>query len=566
MKKSSSILIITSLLFSTTVLAGIKTNLGEIESLGKKWGKFNSCQKSFLLGYASYKEGRLGEVKKYFNKCDSKYPILQKYITEFLSKIESGGETFVYFNKQDMAESEIESLERENDGSSEAAYNLAKGYFKGRYYDKAAELFSKTANDPNYRLGSLEYLATSYARRDKYDEAVETNRIIMREFCKNKNSYSKALSKLAFLLLDGGKYSEALQRYQEVRKAFPRLQREQVEWFIAWCEYKLGNFNKAASFFELISKHSREKQKYRGLFWQAMALKDAGSKSKANNIFKKIYNKNKYSYYGFLAAKELGETVPIPKMEDRRGLDDGKKPKCEDGDPLATAKELDFLEVQDLVGRELFSIIEAPSAEFDWDEVYRLALKNNSWHIVNLLGRGKLKNFLRNNEDEEENNYLTNWEASYPKAHSKMVNEFAQINGVEPLLIWSVMREESAFKPAIISAAGAVGLMQLMPKTAKRMMHDKEFKIIYLTYPRYNIEAGVRYLAFLSQRYKNIFHLVAAGYNAGEEAVDRWVSNEDLNKINITEFVEEIPYKETQDYVRKVIRSYWIYEMLYSKR
>jgi soluble lytic murein transglycosylase len=59
---------------------------------------------------------------------------------------------------------------------------------------------------------------------------------------------------------------------------------------------------------------------------------------------------------------------------------------------------------------------------------------------------------------------------------------------------------------------------------------------------------------------------VAAGYNAGEEAVDRWISNEDLDRINITEFVEEIPYKETQDYVRKVMKSYWIYEMLYSQR
>jgi soluble lytic murein transglycosylase-like protein len=297
-----------------------------------------------------------------------------------------------------------------------------------------------------------------------------------------------------------------------------------------------------------------------------MALTGAGTKSKANDIFEKIFNKNKYSYYGFLAARELNESIPIPKLEARNFSDGGKKPKCEEGDPLATAKELDFLEIQGLVERELLSIVELPATEFDWDTVYQLALKNNSWYIVNLLGRGRLKHLLQNNDDEEENNYLTSWEASYPKAHSKWVNGFASASNMEPLLIWAVMREESAFKPTIISTAGAIGLMQLMPKTAKRMMNDKEFQVIYLTYPRYNIEAGVRYLTFLSQRYKYIFHLVAAGYNAGEEAVDRWISNEDLDRINITEFVEEIPYKETQDYVRKVMKSYWIYEMLYSQR
>src|ERR1041384_2366060 len=110
-------------------------------------------------------------------------------------------------------------------------------------------------------------------------------------------------------------------------------------------------------------------------------------------------------------------------------------------------------------------------------------------------------------------------------------------NGVDPLLLYSVMHQESSFKLHAVSPKGARGLMQLMPGTAAR------FGVTSLFEPRQNIEGGARYLRFLLDRFDGDVNLALAGYNAGEGAVEKcgW-------RIP--------PYAETQEYVRRISRRY----------
>jgi hypothetical protein len=110
-------------------------------------------------------------------------------------------------------------------------------------------------------------------------------------------------------------------------------------------------------------------------------------------------------------------------------------------------------------------------------------------------------------------------------------------NGVDPLLLYSVMHQESSFKSHAISPKGARGLMQLMPGTAAR------FGVASIFDPRQNIEGGARYLRFLLDRFDGDVNLALAGYNAGEGAVEK--------------FGWRIPpYAETQEYVRRISRRY----------
>ena len=110
-------------------------------------------------------------------------------------------------------------------------------------------------------------------------------------------------------------------------------------------------------------------------------------------------------------------------------------------------------------------------------------------------------------------------------------------NGIDPLLLYSVMHQESSFKSRAISPKGARGLMQLMPGTAIR------FGVTNIFDPKQNIEGGARYLRFLTDRFNGELSLVLAGYNAGEGAVEKY-------GWRIP------PYAETQEYVRRISRRY----------
>ncbi len=110
-------------------------------------------------------------------------------------------------------------------------------------------------------------------------------------------------------------------------------------------------------------------------------------------------------------------------------------------------------------------------------------------------------------------------------------------NSVDPLLLYSIMHQESTFKPRALSNKGASGLMQLMPGTARR------FGVSSIWDPRQNVEGGARYMRFLLNMFSGDVNLALAGYNAGEGAVMKYG-------------YRVPPYNETQEYVRRISKRY----------
>lgn len=119
------------------------------------------------------------------------------------------------------------------------------------------------------------------------------------------------------------------------------------------------------------------------------------------------------------------------------------------------------------------------------------------------------------------------------------IAEVAKRQRVDPLLLHAVIKQESAYRPTVVSHAGAVGMMQIMPGTGRQLGVSPA----YLTHPRTNVEAGARELRRLANKFGSDFKLVLAAYNAGEGAVRKYG-----NQIP--------PYAETQAYVRKVLSEY----------
>jgi soluble lytic murein transglycosylase-like protein len=123
-----------------------------------------------------------------------------------------------------------------------------------------------------------------------------------------------------------------------------------------------------------------------------------------------------------------------------------------------------------------------------------------------------------------------------PVSYVSIINSTCERYGVDPSLVHAIVKVESDFNPFAISRKGAMGLMQLMPQTASTMNVRNTFS------PHENIEGGVKYLRYLLDRYEGNLSLSLAAYNSGETSVKKWGTIP--------------PYKETQDYVKKIMQIY----------
>ena len=126
------------------------------------------------------------------------------------------------------------------------------------------------------------------------------------------------------------------------------------------------------------------------------------------------------------------------------------------------------------------------------------------------------------------------------------------------------MREESAFSPRIESFANAIGLTQMLIKTAKRFANGTAVTREVLQDPAKNLEIGSRFLGFLWKHFDAAAPLAIAGYNAGEGAVDKWLG--ERGNLAMDEFMETIPYDETRNYTKRVLASYFAYAWLYDAK
>ncbi|MCO1603581.1 lytic transglycosylase domain-containing protein [Desulfosporosinus nitroreducens] len=152
----------------------------------------------------------------------------------------------------------------------------------------------------------------------------------------------------------------------------------------------------------------------------------------------------------------------------------------------------------------------------------------------------------------------------YPYPHRTVVEKYAAQYGVDPLFVLAVIREESKFLPQSESHKGAKGLMQLMPSTAQSIAEsigDKAYSEEYLLDPEKNIQYGTWYLASLQKLFSNNRPLVIAAYNGGRGRVQEWIKSGQIDPENIR--LEDIPFKETRDYVDRVLKSYQKYIKLY---
>jgi len=146
----------------------------------------------------------------------------------------------------------------------------------------------------------------------------------------------------------------------------------------------------------------------------------------------------------------------------------------------------------------------------------------------------------------------------YPLHYEETIRQASEANDLEPAFVAAVIYTESRFRPDVKSHQGAYGLMQLLPQSARYIERNSGIEGNFRD-PQVNIRLGTWFLGYLDDRYDGDERLMLAAYNSGEGSVDAWTSDEGFD------IKKDIPYKETREYVERVLEAQKAYQDLYGK-
>lgn len=428
-------------------------------------------------------------------------------------------------------------------------------------------------DDPAVRVRALFVLAGAAAAAGERPEAIALYRRLAREFPRDVLA-DDALYHASELLHREGLLEEAHEALAAVARGDPGGDyRDEARFRLAWRARRAGRLDAAAAQLLAIEESERLEDPYehaRAAYWRARILAERGETgvAAAKVVWADLAARYPADYYGLLSRDRLGEELPPP-------LDAAKvvSPAWDPG-PLVADRHfragvallrlgLDREAAEELAAIDPAQLAGTGDAPEPVLAVADLLDRAGDHRAASFLLRTRARFALRRAPAGES---LRAWRIAYPPAFRTDVDKWALPAGVPPALLLALMREESALDPRAVSPAGAVGLTQLMLPTARDMARQLKLPRPTkedLKRPPLNIRFGARYLGQLIRRFDGSGPLALAAYNAGGGAVSRWLV--ERRDLDVDEFVEEIPFDETRGYVKRVLRSYAAYRLLYGE-
>ena len=325
-----------------------------------------------------------------------------------------------------------------------------------------------------------------------------------------------------------------------------------AEWLAGWLSFSFLNDPATASlhFRNIYDISSRPISKARGSFWLARSYKELNKNEMAQEWFLES-SKYNFTFYGQLANQYLGDQSQFIVNSYPETID-VNNPNSEMIEVYRAIYLLDELEEFKIMKKFIWSIARSDNTE----ERLRIA---------------KLAKKLSRNDFAVQAGKFIYYDTlllapeSFPSVQKP---KFGKIIFPSQPFIHSVIRQESQFDPKAGSYAGAKGLMQLMPYTAKKLskgLNLKYSKSRLTSDPEYNVILGSAYLDELLSKYDGSYILTLAAYNAGSSRVTRWIArygDPRTNDIDPVDWIELIPFKETRNYVQRVMENLQVYEFI----
>ncbi|MFQ5428235.1 MAG: transglycosylase SLT domain-containing protein [Thermodesulfobacteriota bacterium] len=459
---------------------------------------------------------------------------------------------------------------------------LVETLFRLKRYDEAESILERRVRRGHrdheqgyaYRK-ALSLLATVYLRENKTERLLETIETLARNFPHSYETRRGLLIKASYYE-DTGRWEEALGTYNLLMKANTGIKergdkekevsRESLiaAWKRGWLLYRRGRYIEAYNGLNLYRDSLGWDFRRKFAYWRGRALDKAGMKEEALKEYRLACKSATPGYYCYMAKKRLGDNgaVVLPWDEgpgqlvrDLRTLEDEKAFKAvfaliSTGLTSEAAVEAKRALKKTTPNREVISGL--MSAFYRAGDYYHAIWMYDSYfYLLQVGGKTISPGLLR---------------VAFPIKMVDYMSTKGLSGEADPLLVAAVMREESSFNPGTISKAGALGLMQVMPSTARFIAEASKMGPLSrgeILDPDTNIRLGAWYLAYLWHRTDGDPVETIAGYNAGLNVVKRWRERYPLPD---DEFIESIPYTETRRYTKKVLKSYEAFRELKAGR
>jgi soluble lytic murein transglycosylase len=362
-----------------------------------------------------------------------------------------------------------------------------------------------------------------------------------------------------FIVADEDDRADAV--FREVLERFPEGKHAQrAAWKVGWSAYRNGRFDETVRQFEqAAARFPRGDTRPAWLYWAGRAREQLGQTAEADARYAIVVADYQNSYYGRLAERRLAErgaSPARPPVARAAAAPPSAMPPTEDVIRQLIAQQLD----DDAMNELLF-------AQRTWGDSPAIQATIGLIHSrrgdlrrgINAMKRA-YPQFIAAGGERMPVEML---KVLFPLAYWDVLKKHATARGLDPYVVAALTAQESTFDAGIRSHANAIGLMQVLPSTGRRYARRlgiKRFSARSLTDPETNVRIGTAIFADLVERFGSP-HLALASYNAGEGAVARWAS--ERPGIARDEFVDDIPYPETQNYVKRIVGTAEDYRRLY---
>ena len=418
-----------------------------------------------------------------------------------------------------------------------------------------------------YHNGALLYAKTLWtqSQRVKAQKVLETAQNHLKN-CKTHGHIYWVLTQMEEEVKNFEKALVWVQKGLEVVK--PRSQIwEKLKWRLAWNLRKTSQFDQAIVHLKDIEASTQNnflRSQYQ--YWLARSYEDKGDARQAKIEFQKLTQTDTLGYYGLLAYRSLKK--PIPTFHHLQSTIQPAVARRFMASRSSSSKYID-----DNLVRWLIAVNEKDLAK-SYLRIQKPAnlYKSNLENIINYFSivgdHIKVFSYLSQSPfDFKSYMIFTFPHLFFPTPYLQQITKLSNKYTVPRELIYSIIRQESAFNTYARSPADAFGLMQILPRVAKETARTS--KLPYqsaedLYDPITNLSLGVFHLRQLLDKFDNQFIMTVASYNAPEEAVRNWVK--ERFHSNPIEFIEDIPYRETKLYVKLIIRNLVFYQRLFSDK
>ncbi len=407
-------------------------------------------------------------------------------------------------------------------------YHLALIYWNRNALDRARATFARVAAafpSSEYAPGAMLRIGRIYEEQNRYDSA-------------------------------RAEYLRAVARYHRGPSA------AEARFRAPWTYFMTGHFESAAAMFASMKPRAADASE-RDMFdyWRARSMEKSGNRAAARAVYQRLAQSIESNYYPALASRRV--EAMRPALPAASAPDPSLYPAPTPESPaarfhLSRALALKSLGLSDLEPAELRALEAGAGSDPRMHSFVLAAFQSaGAWYDA-IVGASRMAKHGDLSQAVAER-------VRYPRAYWDIFDEASRKHSLDSYLVLALARQESLFNPRATSVSNAKGLMQLMPATARKVAREGGISAdsLDLYDPELNVALGTAYLRNLFAMFAGDEFKAVAAYNGGEHAVEQWTRKfpgaDD-------EWVENITYRETREYVKKVIGGWREYQLLYGQK